>query len=208
MLWKIYSGLVGNFEVLVSPALPSAPPAPALPVGLKWVTVAKTTVASDLPAHAVRAGNNSGGGTYVCLIAREEGGETDLAGSLSYSGGPGHCRVATDSAPFVRSTDIGILTAATPTAFSWVMIHSSKSHADLPAKAVHVGSADGGPTFLCRVPNPVGKPGHLYEVGLTGTISYTRKLGMCRVETSGEAFHVGENFEVMVAAAFRPPSGK
>jgi hypothetical protein len=197
-------GLLSNFEVLVSPAPPPAPPAPhvpALPVGLEWVTVATTTTAADLPAHAVRSGNNSGGGTYVCLIAREEGGEVDLVGSLSYSGGPGHCRAATDTAPFVRSTNLGILTAATPATFSWVTIHSSKSHADLPAKAVQTGYADGEPTFLCRVAQKEGTPGHVLESGLTGSVSYTRNRGVCRVVTAGQAHYVSKDFEMMVAAA-------
>lgn len=200
-------GLASNFEVMVSPAPPPPPPGPpALPAGLAWVTVAATTTAADLPAHAVAAGNNSGGATYICLIAREEGGATDLVGSLSYSGGPGHCRAATDAAPFVRRTNLGILTAATPPAtFSWVTIQRSISHSDLPSMTVQVGHADGEPTFLCRVPKKLGTPGHVLEAGLTGSVSYTRKLGECRVVTAGQAFYVSEDFEVMVAAASHAP---
>ena len=131
----------------------------------------------------------------------QEGGEAGLAGSLSYSGGPGHCRVATDSAPFVRRTDLEILTAATPAAFSWVHVHSSKRHTDLPAGAVQTGRADGEPTFICRVPQQEGTPGHVYEAGLTGGVSYTRGEGECRVVTGSDAYYVAQDFQVMVGSS-------
>ena len=213
-------GVVSNFEVLVSPAprpappspppppppppppLPPSPPAPPLPVGgMKWVTVAVTTTKADLPPHAVTAGNNSGGNTFVCRLTVSEGGETDLTGCLSYSGGPGHCRVASDSGHFVRRTNIDILTA-TPGSFSWESVTSSKTRADLPPMAVQTGYADGGPTYICRTPQEEGGPGQVPEVGLTGGMAYpAHKPGECRVLTGATAHYVSEDFEVMVAAA-------
>ena len=197
-------GVAAPFDVLVSPSLPPAPAPPPAPPGLKWVAVAKTTTPADLPAHAVKSGNNTGGGTYVCRITGEEGGEADLTGSLSYSGGPGHCRAATDSAPFVKSTNLEILTADS-SAWRWADVHATHSPTDLPARAVQAGHADGEPTFVCRVPQKEGTPGHVYESGLSGSVSYRRhSTGECRVVTSGAAHYVSADFQVMVATARRP----
>ena len=95
-----------------------------------------------------------------------------------------------------------ILTADTG-AFRWAAVPNTTTHTDLPTGAVQSGANTGGATYVCRVPIPEGTPGHLYESGLSGSISYPgpgqEKLGKCRVLTGATAHRITQNFEVMVA---------
>jgi hypothetical protein len=70
-----------------------------------WASVEKAIPKeANLPTHAVKAGQNKGGGTYICRVA-SDGGETNVGGSVSFSGSPGHCRVAVSNA--AASPDVG-----------------------------------------------------------------------------------------------------
>ena len=75
-------------------------------------------------------------------------------------------------APFVRLTDMQILTADLIT-FRWQSVHNSTSQSDLPASCEirHYCMSCGSATFTCRVPRKEGLPGNLYEMGLTGSLS-------------------------------------
>jgi hypothetical protein len=77
----------------------------------KWDLVAKTTKPADLPdaVHVLKVGTNSGGPTYMCRV-HSFGGETNIVGSLSYAGGPGHCRVAVSSKEGQSTTEFDVLT--------------------------------------------------------------------------------------------------
>ena len=110
------------------------------------------------------------------------------------------------------------------TSFRWQGVQNSTSQSDLPARTLQAGTEAGRATFICRVSRAEGIPGHLYEAGLVGSLSYprvgdptkpakytdstdgnssrhsSRTLGWCRVETSGKALHVEQDYEVMVAA--------
>ena len=77
----------------------------------QWSRVTKAAAtAADLPAHAVKAGANTGGGTYICRLP-SDGGETNVAGSVSFAGGPGHCRVAVSNKEASTTTDYDVLVA-------------------------------------------------------------------------------------------------
>jgi hypothetical protein len=77
-----------------------------------WSPVDKAiATAAALPAHAVKGGSNSGGNTYICRV-RSDGGETDIGGSASFAGGPGHCRVAVSNKAESINTGYDLLVAA------------------------------------------------------------------------------------------------
>ena len=97
-----------------------------------------------------------------------------------------------------------ILTAEA-NAFHWVRVANTTTYTDLPAGAVQSGSNSGGATFVCRVPQPEGTPGHLYESGLSGSVSYPepghQRLGECRVLSGATAHRITQGFEVMVSTS-------
>jgi hypothetical protein len=109
------------------PTPPTPPPAPGPVPGTtmyKWeaLTGGKTTHPSDLPPLAVASGAQARGGkSYVCHADHPQGGEADLAGSISYAGA-GHCRVETAGKAYYLTSGFRVMVSKSPYPYSLPVI--------------------------------------------------------------------------------------
>jgi hypothetical protein len=165
----------------------------------RWaaLTGGKTIHPSDLPPLAVASGAQNIGktkvNTYPCHADHPQGGESDLTGSISYSG-PGHCRVETAGKVFSLKSGFRVLVATAKSVPAWKAVETpAKTAADLPAHSVQVGHNGGGTTFLCRVHKVTT------ETGVGGSVSCSGTPCHCRVNVANKAVVVTTGYDVLIA---------